>query len=110
MALTITYKEDEEIVEKCGHGYKLITGSIAFDSSYPTGGEAMDLSKKIPTDLHMVWFEANGGYVFQYDYANKKVKAYYADYSESTDGVLIEVANAVDLSGLTDVRFGAIGK
>ena len=158
MALTITFKEEQEIYEKCGHNYKLITGSIAFDSSYPTGGEAMDLSNQIPTDLHMVTFENKAGYSFEYDYTNKKVKAFtpngahshdikiddddnaatagvavYFDEDaaaqedrlkfvsptdtdgtgvtqDSTAAVAAEVANATDLSALTDVRFMAVGK
>jgi len=112
MALTITYKEDEGIVEKCGHGYKMVTGTLAFDSSYPTGGEAMDMSKIFPTDLHLVLFEFNSGYSFQYDYSNKKVLAYWGDYAQTTpaDKAHIQVADTTDLSGLTDVRFVAIGK
>lgn len=76
--MVITYKEDLGMREKCGHGFKLVTGSIAFDSSYPTGGEAMDLSKIFPVDLHMVVIENKSGYYFEYDYTNKKVKVFNA--------------------------------
>ncbi len=55
---------------------KLLTGSIAFDNSYPTGGEAMDLSKFFK-NLLGVFFETKSGYIFEYDYTNKKVKALY---------------------------------
>lgn len=55
--------------------YRIITGSIAFDSSYPTGGESMDLTGKFAT-LELVLFESNSGYLFQYDYTNKKVKVF----------------------------------
>ena len=108
--MVITYKEDQEIYEKCGHNYKIITGSLAFDSSYPTNGEPMDLSKQIPTDIHMVIIEPSAGYILQYDYTNKKVKAYWNDYNAGADAALIEVTNTTDLSGLTDVRFMAVGK
>jgi len=110
MGLTITFKEDQEIYEKCGHNYKIITGSIAFDSSYPDGGESLDLSKLIPTDLHLVIIEPSGGYVFTYDYTNKKVIAYWADYDAEADGALVAVLATTDLEALTDVRFMAVGK
>ena len=35
--------------------------------------------------------------------------AYYADYDAAADGALVQVANAVDLSALDDVRYVAIG-
>jgi len=77
MALVITYKEDKGMVDKCSHGYRMVTGSVAFDNSYPTNGEPMDMSKVFPNDLHLVLFEVKAGYIFEYDYTNKKVKAYY---------------------------------
>ncbi len=109
MGVTITKKEGLGILEKCGLGIGMLTGSLAFDDSYPTGGETVDLSGYF-SDIHMVLIEPKSGYVFEYDYTNKKVLAYYADYNGAADGALIEVAAAVDLSALTDVRFVAIGK
>jgi len=83
-------------------------GQIDFDNSYPTGGESLDLSTDVPS-LWMVFFEPKAGYIFEYDYANKKVKAFYADCDFAGDKALIEVANAADLSALTGVRYLAIG-
>jgi hypothetical protein len=148
MSLIVTYKEDKSLLDKCGHGFNFVTGSVAFDSSYPTGGEAMDMSKVFPTSVHIVLFETKAGYIFEYDYTNKKVKAKYptktqavansganqliatsgaatasavdattphitapAGFRSAVDpGVAEEVANAADLSALTDVRFLAIGR
>jgi hypothetical protein len=110
MAFTITYKEDKGMVDKCSHGFKLVTGSVAFDASYPTGGEPMDMSKVFPTELHLVLFEAAYGFVFKYEYANKKVVAYYYDYNAANDGQAIQVPDTTDLSALTQVCFLAVGK
>lgn len=100
---------DQAEVQHMSRDLRVFTGSIAFDSSYPTGGEAMDLSSKFAA-LKLVLFENDAGYVFQYDYTNKKVLAYYYDYDAGADGTAIQVANATDLSALTDVRFIAFGQ
>jgi hypothetical protein len=56
-------------------------------------------------------FESKGGMTFEVDYtANaEKVKALFADYDAVGDGVLIERANATNLSAVTGVRFLAWG-
>lgn len=53
-----------------------ISGTIAFDDSYPTGGEALTLSKLPLKRVSNVLIETNSGYVFQYDYTNNKIIAY----------------------------------
>jgi len=58
-----------------GGQLKIFTGSVAFDNSYPTGGESMDISAFF-TALKGIAFEPQGGYMFQYDHAAKKVKAF----------------------------------
>lgn len=97
-------------------GAIFISGSFAFDASYPTNGESFvdSASNKIAAFLpkgqvKLVLFEQKAGYVFEYDYTNDKVKAYYADYNAAADGALIEVPNTTDLSALTDVRWIAWG-
>ena len=84
------------------------TGSIAFDSSYPTGGEplsktALHLSENVTVDL----FSANpkSGYVFEYDYANSKLLVYYGDNNNENDSPLIQVPDEANLGSLTGVRF-----
>ena len=107
---TITYLEDDTINEKCSHNFKMITGVITF-ATYTTDGVAFDLSKQLPTKVHQVIVEPKGGYVPVYDYTDKKLLVYYADYSYATDGALIQVASADDLSTvMADTRFTAIGK
>jgi len=107
---TITYYEDQGMLDKCSHGFKMITGKLVF-GAYETNGVAFDLSKKLPTLIHQVILDQQGGYTLVYDYSAKKILAYYGDYSEGTDAVLIEVANGVNMaSACGDVRFTVIGK
>lgn len=89
---------------------KVVHGTIAFDSSYPTGGEALSKSTiGLGDRLDSIVFEPAGGYVPVYDYTNEKVKMFMGDNNNAADGPLIEVADTTDLSALTAVRFRAEG-
>lgn len=46
----------------------------------------------------MVQIESTGGIVFNYDYTNSKVLAWYCDLSASTDAAMIVVVDAVNLA------------
>lgn len=85
-------------------GYLL---NIAFDSSYPTGGEAIDVSGA-EGFAAVIPFAGKEGYGFEWDAAGQKLLAYYADYDAAADGALIQVPNTTDLSGLATVRAFAI--
>jgi hypothetical protein len=91
-------------------GLAIITGSVAMDSSYPTGGEDISttLKAKFGTLLQLM-IEPSVGYNFVFDKTNSKIMAYYADYDAVADGAFIQVANAADLSGVTAAKFIAIG-
>ena len=79
---------------------KVATVDITFDASYPTGGEALTPATLGFVTLTRVDIDPGDGYVFEYDYANEKVIAYWVD--TSTDGApLAEVAGSEDLSGST---------
>ncbi len=79
---------------------KAVSVSIAFDSSYPTGGEAFSFPGM--NVLEHVFIEGTGTYYFVYDYANNKILAYtHADGEQVTD--------AADLSALTAVKALVIG-
>lgn len=138
MALTKTY--DLPRAERISRNVGIVTGKISFGSSYPTGGESLELNDRLQSVL-LVMFESKGGYMFEYDYTNKKVKVMYPTKSQTSNlagtvtvtgttgngdagtynvsftgtkgtvdaGVAEEVANATDLSSLTDVRFVAYG-
>jgi len=67
---------------------------ITFDASYPTGGEALDLTAYV-NNIETAMVETSGGFVFGYDRTNKKLKAFEA----GADGdALDEVDNATNLS------------
>lgn len=76
---------------------RAVYANITLDSSYPTGGEAVDIGLDT---IHSAHLEPDDGYIFKYDYTNNKILAYYADYDDTADGALIEVAAAVDLSNV----------
>ena len=64
--------------------------TVAFDSSYPTGGESFT-----PADLGMKTFDVvqiqhTAGLSFEYDYTNKKVKVY-------SQGVTVGAAGAATM-------------
>jgi hypothetical protein len=85
---------------------RFVVANLALDSSYPTGGEALT-----PTDLglsRIYWLSAEptGGYTFQYDNANQKLKAF------RTGAINLpgeEVPNATSLAAITAVRVFAFG-
>lgn len=85
-----------------------IKGTLAFDSSYPTGGETLIKSQVGLQTIDRMNIQA-AGYVCQYDSANNKVLVYYGDNNNASDGPLIEVPNTTDLSALTAVPFEAVG-
>jgi hypothetical protein len=78
-------------------GTKLVAAQITFDSSYPTGGEAL-VASDLGLDEILAVFAEGGPYVVKYDKANGKLMAYWADYDAGADGALIQVANTTDLS------------
>lgn len=76
--------------------------------TYATNGVAVTAAQFGMNTLKFVLASPTAGYVFQYDYANQKLKAYYADYDGSADGALIEVANSANLGSVV-ARTIAVG-
>lgn len=103
MAVTVTpdagHNTNYSLNAFLSRGGKLQVGTLAFDDSYPTGGEPVDFGFT-PT---IVLLQPASGYVFEYDADNGQVLAYYADYDATADGALIQVANATDLSAVSTV-------
>lgn len=88
MALTV-----DRIANSVFGNKKVAIAKITFDSSYPTGGEALN-----PSDLGLAFVDAlftDGamGYGVKYDIANKKLMAY-----GSTAGT--QVTDTTNLSAL----------
>jgi hypothetical protein len=83
-----------------------ITGKVAFDASYPTGGEAFNA-----TDVNlsrMDSFETKGndlGYTFDASIASGGASGNLLVYTAPNT----EVSNGTDLSALNDVEFEALG-
>ena len=102
MGLTAAIDQNPDRRTFNGHmarGTIITSGTLTFDDSYPTGGEAITAANVgLNRAIDRIIIESAAGYVFKYDKANKKVLAYYADYDASSDGALIQVANTTDLS------------
>lgn len=86
------------------------TGKLAFDNSYPTGGEPLSASMLQLAEVFFVDVPPNAGLVFQYDYTNSKLMVFQGDNNNAADGPLVEIANAVDLSARNAVHFEVIGR
>ncbi len=71
----------------------LVITNVTLDATYPAGGEAITANQLGLSTISSVIVASNpAGAVFWWDQANLKLKAFYADYSTTTDGLLIEVA------------------
>ena len=121
MALTISTSEQGIMGNK-----RTVLGSVTFDSSYPTGGEAFDKANIGLVQLDRLMIDPAGGYLFEWDATNAKIKVRQATaahtHTENTDATYVqnattsastaavagEVANAADLSTVT-ATFLAIG-
>lgn len=81
--------------------------SITLDTSYPTGGYALSTDQlDLPAGV-VLFLQVNiPGYLAVWDGGNKKVKLYRQTAATSA---LIEVANAVDVSGATGGKIFVIG-
>lgn len=82
---------------------------LAFDASYPTGGEALTAATLGFATIDFVLVEPAAGYSFEYDHANSKVIARYGDLNAAGDGPLIQIPDTTDLSAVTGVRALVIG-
>lgn len=93
-----------------GRGQKLVTGTITFDASYPTGGEDIsDIWTLFPTGATVrVFVEqpltgAQTGKFAKVDYVNKKLQLF------TNASPAVEVANASDQSAIVALPFQAVG-
>ncbi len=104
MALTITRTGDW--LGNAGNE-TTATVTIAFDSSYDSGGESLTPANLGLGVITHVTIEPKGGYVFEYDYTNKKVIV-YVEEAVAAGGPLVEASG--DLATLTGVKVRAIGR
>tara|TARA_R110000765_G_C18438015_1_gene546563 strand:- start:8 stop:436 length:429 start_codon:yes stop_codon:yes gene_type:complete len=76
---------------------RVVTGTLAFDASYPTGGEALTPSDLGLAKIDFISISPQDGLVFEYDYTNEKVIVYSQGIrtgattaADSTSGVFAE--------------------
>ena len=98
MGLTITNREYTVFGTK-----RVVFCDIAFDDSYPTGGESLTASDVRLSDAHFVTITSKSSYIFEYDYTNSLVLAYDA-------GAGTEVGSGTNLSAVTSVKVMMIGR
>lgn len=65
--------------------------------TYSAGGISFDYEDYV-IDVGIVIPVSVGGYVFEYDYDDKKIKVYYADYDATEDGELIEFSGSLTVT------------
>ena len=89
---------------------QVIRGTLTFDSSYPTGGEAFSLAGIGMTRLDRLDLEPAEGFVGEWDASKTapKVLLYWVD--TTTDGAaMAQVVDTTDVSALNTMRFTARG-
>lgn len=96
MALTITAKEKSVFGNK-----RIVTADIDFDSSYPTDGESLTPANLGLKEINILLTTSKSGYMFEYDYSNKKLKAMYpksAQAAVTTDKITIASSGAANIT------------
>ena len=92
MAVTATEFFKSEVEGRRMHVYKL-----AFDDSYPTGGEAIAAGDVGLTRIDDAIIAPTDGYVFSWDRTNGKILAYWVD--TTTDGAkMAQVVDTTDIN------------
>ena len=108
MALTFTKQADGVMGDK-----RYWIGTVAFDASYPTGGEAVAATDFWPNGLVLdsVIVGAGSALVFtkvvRWDPSTKKLTVGVED---GTSGIEAQAANESDQSGIVDVPLVAFGE
>jgi len=98
MALTVTVNRTDTV----GRYTKYVTGTIAFDSSYPTNGESLVASDvQLSSKIDFIEASSADGLVFEYDYSGSKLKAIWPTTDATAPAAGEEVANTTDLSAVT---------
>ena len=68
---------------------------ITFDNSYPTGGEALDLTAYV-SNIETVHVENMDGYFLEYDRTNKKVLVFESGADGSNNDEVGNASSALD--------------
>jgi hypothetical protein len=84
-------------------------GTIALDSSYATNGYTYTNPSLELSTVDMFSVLPQNGIVFDVDYTNKKVKAFWGDNTNVAASALAEVTNGTSLATVTTARWEAWG-
>lgn len=106
MAVTAT-----KLLEIHANKKRVVFGSLAWDNSYPTGGEAITLNQLGLSVLEQLLPFPSLGYVPSWDGSESSplVLLYWVD--TTVDGApLAEVADTTDVSAITEMPVIAIGR
>lgn len=109
MALTVTLDGFPRLLGN----RRVVTGSVTFDASYPTGGESITLIQlglSALQNLDVTNSASEGAFVIAWnkDVNDPVLSAFMGDNNNASDGPFIEVADTTDLSALV-CRFEATG-
>ena len=88
---------------------RVVIADLAFDSSYPTGGESVLPGLLGMQTIDFLLAEPAGGYSFEYHHTNQKLLARQGDNTNAAAAPSVEVPDTTDLSAVTGVRVIAIG-
>ena len=92
MAIAVAIKKKTKLYDTM-----MVVAEVTFDDSYPTGGEPLAPAALGLSKIDILVASPNSGYVFEYDHANSKLKAYQGDNDAVADGPLVQVADKADL-------------
>jgi hypothetical protein len=77
--MALVFTKDQKAPRKIARDLSMVTGTFALDSSYPAGGEVATGANgwtRYFKGIQKVNIDSVGGYKFEYDYTNNKVKAF----------------------------------
>ena len=83
--------------------------NFALDNSYATGGYSITAANLGLKTIKRLTAEPKSGYVFSYDYTNKKLIVYQGDNTNAAAAPGVEVSSTTDLSAVTGIRCIASG-
>jgi hypothetical protein len=84
-----------------GAKQRISVSIITGDSSYVTDGELITANQLGLTRITALIPVANSGYIPVWDQDNSKLKVFYGDNNNTSDGPLIEIPNATNIATVT---------